>query len=392
MAIGFSAPIRAGGVRPGSLAAGSYNILRDRNGNIIQASPISLANAAQAAFTPAGPGPSPQDEAMAARERAEGILDPNQVLQDSAFTRAESALTRLMDQGGPLSEEIQNLIAGKASDSFAARANTQRQLLNEQMARQGGNPNDPAFMAQQRAIEGDRMAANAGSRRDIAIQAALENFGAQQQLADQLRGLGASRQGLANPLRAQLASRIFDYNFGDPGPTSYTAPRPANFGPPVAYNAPGQQAASASSGMRTGKGANNWVLDPLTGRMVDITKASPTDVTRLLGTSPTLLGEKANTPGTVAWSQANGLYDKPKPPPLAGASVGGPGKVPTINAKPGSGWDIDPDLRARQQGRRNEMGIYNTNRTYDYSPQPDSQPGQIWTQFDPNQFRNRRGY
>lgn len=150
------------------------------------------------------------------REQIADILDPSNVLNDSALARSESALTALMDQGGPLSEEVQNLIAGRMSDSTAAAADSQRQLLREQIARTGGSLNDPSVQAQTRAIEASRMGQNATGRRDVAIQAALENFSAKQGLADQLRGLGATRQGLANPLRSQWANLIAQYTDEDP--------------------------------------------------------------------------------------------------------------------------------------------------------------------------------
>lgn len=182
----------------------------------------SMAGGAAAA--PAGPAGDPllvdangngiPDLIDQRRADAAEMLDPTSIYNDSRFARAQAALDALDAMGVPYTPEVVDMLGAQASDRSSVAANTQRQLLQEQMERTGGNISDPSYMAAQRGIDASRMGMNQTQRREIALQALLQNYEAEarrnQAVAEGNRGLGATVQGLANPLRAQQASNLMN--------------------------------------------------------------------------------------------------------------------------------------------------------------------------------------
>lgn len=174
------------------------------------------------------------------------------LLMGNADPRMVAALDVLQQQSqeGPYSESVQNMIAGRSADSAAAAAASQQQALLESVARSGGSMSDASFGAANRSIESNRMLNNNAARRDIAIQAALQNFQGQNQAASQLAGL---RSG-AN---AQLAGYYANANVESP--TNQSRVRVAPMAAPVSlpnYTAPqvnrpqvSQPQSSAPTGM-----------------------------------------------------------------------------------------------------------------------------------------------
>ena len=161
------------------------------------------------------------ESAAAQREALENAAQAEALLMGNADPRLAAALDVLQQQAqeGPMSESVQNMIAGRSADSAAAAAGSQQQMLMEQMARSGGSMQDASFGAASRDIEANRMLGNNAARRDIAIQAALQNFQGQQGAAQALGGL-------RNPMVSQLAGYYANAAVEDPNNQNRTMVNP----------------------------------------------------------------------------------------------------------------------------------------------------------------------
>jgi hypothetical protein len=329
----------------GSLPAGGYNVTRGRNGQITSARRFAgFSNRSVPPSSSAGEplltdsdGNGIPDLTDRRREEIREILNPDQIMDDENFRRAQAAISALGSLGVPYTDEVINGLAGQASDQTAAAANAQRELLSEQMARTGGNINDPSYMAANRAIDADRMGQNNVNRRDIAIQAALANYGARADnlatQADLSRGLGLAQQGLANDSRRQLADTINNWsdepysNQSDVG----TPQRTPTYTPPRRPSPSSTAGTASSSGTSLGGGgASNVGNGAITRSRVG--QAGSTSQNRIGGppspylpdNHPSLTGLQR---GSTDWRRARGEYDRSNQragnPPLAGPGTTG---------------------------------------------------------------------
>lgn len=115
----------------------------------------------------------------------------------------------------PYSDAVQAGMRAEASRGLAAGEQATRQALQEQLGRMGGSMADPSYMAAQRAAQTQRMRGMQDANRQIAMQAALQNFGAKSGAAGQMTGARMNQLQEANRMGLAGASYL-DRPINDP--------------------------------------------------------------------------------------------------------------------------------------------------------------------------------
>jgi len=162
-----------------------------------------------------GPGQGYRDQIEGATFGRQG-----EVMNDPLLGQAQDFYTQTLQGGGPYDARVQNLISSQMTDQAGAGANAQQQQLQEQLGRRGMDMNDPSVQAEMRAIQNQQMMNVQGGQTNLAIQAALQNYMAQNQAAG---SLGASRMGQlghADMLGLQGANYVSQYVDEDPNNAS----------------------------------------------------------------------------------------------------------------------------------------------------------------------------
>lgn len=112
----------------------------------------------------------------------------------------------------PYDATTKNAMLTSASNASAAAEGSQAQMLQQQMAMNGGSMNDPASAAAMRELASTRQGANQNSLNGINMTANLANFDAQNQGAQQLASIRSNQNAQANQMYlAGAGYRAQDY-------------------------------------------------------------------------------------------------------------------------------------------------------------------------------------
>lgn len=208
---------------------------------------------------------------VGARKRAFSLLEgrSDDIMNDPQYAAAMQAYQDVLTSGGPMNEQVQNAMAGQLADQGARAQQIQQQQMARQLAASGGSINDPSYQAAQRGMTTQRQLSNQGNRRDIMMQAAMDNFRAQQAAAGNLASVRGQQYGMSNPLLTQAANEYM--NTVDQSRTSGGTPvMPASYARPVT-NVPAQQQ-NTSGGRRPGTSVS---MPPLTARKTKVAGPQP---------------------------------------------------------------------------------------------------------------------
>lgn len=179
---------------------------------------------ANAAVSGGGQRGSSAGDAERNRERmfdlTEGRADD--ILDDPRMRAALNAFQDTMDGGGPFSDDVVSGIRSRLSDQASAGAAARRDQIARQAAARGGSAYDAASQAAGRRVDEGLAQRGQTDAREMAIQAALGNFDAQQQAARDLMQARGSQYSLGNPL-AQRAADLYSRSYDEPR-TTYSAP------------------------------------------------------------------------------------------------------------------------------------------------------------------------
>lgn len=128
----------------------------------------------------------------------------------------QAALTRFQGVANgttlPYDATTKNALLTSASNASASAEGSQAQMLQQQLAMNGGSMNDPAAQAALRQLASTRQGANQDSLNGINQTANLANFDAQNQGAQQLAGIRSNQNAQANQMYlAGAGYRAQDY-------------------------------------------------------------------------------------------------------------------------------------------------------------------------------------
>jgi len=216
---GFEMPSRGGNV--GHTGIPMPRAFRQRNINRATGQTVRNANAA---LSGGGQRGSSAGDAERNRERmldlTEGRADD--ILDDPRMRAALDAFQGTIDGGGPFSDDVVSGIRSRLSDQAAAGAAARRGQIARQAAARGGSVYDAASQSAGRRVDEQQAQRGQTDARELAIQAALGNFDAQQQAARDMMQARGSQYSLGNPL-AQQAANFYSQSYDEPV-TTYSAP------------------------------------------------------------------------------------------------------------------------------------------------------------------------
>jgi hypothetical protein len=124
----------------------------------------------------------------------------------------------------PYDQGTLNALEAQNARSTAAQAGSMAEQLRASAALSGGNPSDPSYQAAMREIDSKRMGANLDYAGQMRPQAALQNFQARMQGANQLGAANAAQNSQINALLGQGAAYRSQHTTDIPeaqGQTSY---------------------------------------------------------------------------------------------------------------------------------------------------------------------------
>lgn len=275
---------------------------------------IRAANDASAAARTGGApgGINAGDERRSAFDltsgRAQDILDDPRI---EAAMRAYQQV--LSGEGLPYSDDVVGMMEGRAADQAGAAYGAREQMARRRQAARGGSVNDASFQQTQQQALSDKQRQVQGSNREIALQAALQNFNAQQQAAASLAGTRMGQYTAGNPLASQAADyhvQSYDQPYVPPisgGGVAATAPRPAPTPQPSPAPQPRFPAPSdRTGGRRGGERIGGWggavqVHSPPTNPMPPPTNPMPSNLIVPL------------TPTPAAGGHITGARPEPRP-------------------------------------------------------------------------------
>jgi hypothetical protein len=133
-------------------------------------------------------------------------------LEDPYLETALGAIEGGME--GPYTEEVRSALLSQITDQAAAAEEAALQSIQRGAVARGGTMYDPSAQAAARRASSQRQTGVQGATRDVQMQAALENYAARQQAAQNLAGVRTQQRATAQPL-AQQASRQYQETVRD---------------------------------------------------------------------------------------------------------------------------------------------------------------------------------